>query len=121
MRRVIYSTKDHNITAAEDEFDIMMDDPDSFSDDIEDVADAVEDIQDVIEDDDTPVDTIIDTENNIKDHYIAECEHCHGIFISAVMESDSPIASISGECPLCHEETEQDLKWIIKSTSDSDV
>ena len=56
----------------------------------------------------------IDTDNNISDHYIAECDHCHGVFISSVMLSDERIESISGVCPLCEHESDQLLKWVIK-------
>lgn len=120
MRKRIYSTNRKKVTAAEEEFDGFEDfeeveDPETFSDDIQDVADAVEDLQDVVEDEDDPVDTILETDNNIEDHYIAECDHCHEIFISAVVESDNPVESIFGECPLCHEESDQHLKWIIKT------
>ena len=56
----------------------------------------------------------IDTDNNIVNHYIAECDACHGIFISAVVESDQVIDHISGMCPLCQKDSDQKLKWIIK-------
>lgn len=56
----------------------------------------------------------IDVDNNIENHLIAECENCHGIFISAMLASDQIIESINGVCPLCNKNTEQSLKWIIK-------
>lgn len=56
----------------------------------------------------------IDVDNNITNHLIAECQNCHGIFISAMLASDQIIESISGVCPLCSKETEQFLKWIVK-------
>ena len=62
-------------------------------------------------------DVDIEVDNNISNHYIAECERCHGVFISAVVESDQEISKISGICPLCDHETEQYLKWIIKDTN----
>ena len=58
--------------------------------------------------------TTIDIDNNIVNHLIAECENCHGIFISAMLASDQTIESINGVCPLCSKDTEQSLKWIIK-------
>lgn len=79
---------------------------DSMADNIEDIQDQVEDVQ---EDD-----VSIELDNNISDHYIAECDKCKGIFISAVIESDQVVDSITGVCPLCEEETEQHLNWVIK-------
>ena len=56
----------------------------------------------------------IDIDNNIVNHLIAECQNCHGIFISAMIASDQPVESINGVCPLCNKDTEQFLKWIVK-------
>ena len=56
----------------------------------------------------------IDVDNNITNHLVAECQNCHGIFISAMLASDQLIESINGVCPLCNRDTEQFLKWIIK-------
>lgn len=56
----------------------------------------------------------IDVDNNIVNHLIAECQNCHGIFISAMIASDQAVESINGVCPLCNKETEQFLNWIIK-------
>lgn len=56
----------------------------------------------------------IDIDNNITNHLIAECQNCHGIFISAMLASDQIIESINGVCPLCNKNTEQFLKWIVK-------
>lgn len=56
----------------------------------------------------------IDVENNITNHLIAECQNCHGIFISAMLASDQLIESINGVCPLCNKDTEQFLRWIVK-------
>lgn len=118
MRKRIASFKP--VMAAEDEvmdpFD--MQDPDSLNDTMEDVSDTLDDIQDAIDDeDDGPHDTVFDVKNNIENHYIAECQRCHDIFISAVVESDSPVTSIEGECPCCHYETKQELKWIVRDLS----
>ncbi len=80
---------------------------------IDDLADDVEDIRDTI--DEVQEDNInIELDNNITNHYIAECNDCHGIFISALAESDQEVESISGTCPLCDKETEQYLKWVIR-------
>lgn len=100
-----------------DEYDSNIDDIDAgFNDRIDDVADAVEDIQDTIEQDkEDPIN--IEIENNISDHYIAECEKCQGVFISATIESDQKISKVTGECPLCGEESDQYLKWVIKPVS----
>lgn len=56
----------------------------------------------------------IEMDNNIANHLIAECQNCHGIFISAMIASDQPVESINGVCPLCNKDTEQFLKWIVK-------
>lgn len=56
----------------------------------------------------------IDVDNNIVNHLIAECQNCHGVFISAMIASDQDVESINGVCPLCNKETEQFLNWIIK-------
>lgn len=101
--------------AGEDDFeDDFDDDADGIMDAIDDVADNVEDIQDTI--DDVEEDEVnIAINNNIADHFIAECDRCNGIFISAVVDSDQEVESVYGTCPLCGKETEQYLKWIIKS------
>lgn len=109
------------IMAADDDYmtldDIQVDegDPDSgLSDDLDDMADQVEDMQDEVDElDEDEVD--IERDNNIDGHYIAECDVCHGVFISAVMESDQEVEFVSGLCPLCQKESDQYLKWVIKS------
>lgn len=75
-----------------------------------DIVDDVDNIDDIEEDN---VD--IETDNNIANHYIAECDNCHGVFISAVPESDQQVEKISGICPLCDKDSDQYLKWIIRS------
>lgn len=105
------------VAAGEDEFDDFdmnsEDDADGLMDAVDDVADAVEDVQDTMEDvpEDDPA---IEMNNNISNHYIAECDKCYGVFISAVIESDQQIDHVSGICPLCNKESDQYLKWIIK-------
>lgn len=115
--------RSQRITAAEeDEFetdDLMYDEDEGLGDTLDDIADNVEDIQDSM--DDVREDDIdIEVNNNIEGHYIAECNNCHGVFISAVVESDQEIDHVSGICPLCEKESEQYLKWIIKSVEDVD-
>lgn len=56
----------------------------------------------------------IEIDNNIFQHLIAECQNCHGIFISAMIASDQDVESINGVCPLCSKETEQFFIGIIK-------
>lgn len=117
--------KRRNIFAADieddEEFDEptpgeFVDDSDGFEDTLDDVADTVDDMQDQLDDIDTD-DVDIEMDNNISNHYIAECDRCHGLFISAVIESDQEIDKISGTCPLCDKETEQQLKWIIRDVN----
>lgn len=96
-----------------DEFD-EFGDPADIADSVDDLADSVDELQDRI--DETDLDEVnIDMDNNIDGHYIAECERCHGVFISAVVESDQVVDSIGGICPLCEKETTQYLKWVIKA------
>ena len=112
------------VYAADGDFDLDMNDADNadnaFADQVDDMADNIEDIQDSI--DDVKEDDIdIDIENNITGHYIAECEKCKGIFISATVKSDQSVSSVSGVCPLCQEESEQYLKWyIVPNDEDED-
>ena len=86
---------------------------DTVDDSLEDIADTVDDMQDQLDDVEED-DTSIETENNIKDHYIAECDRCHGIFISAVLKTEEEMESVKGTCPLCGKESEQFLKWFIQ-------
>ena len=105
MKKVIYSTR--KITAAdEDEF---LDD--SFEEPVDDTS--FEDENDMSSDDIHEDDPTIKIDNNISGHYIAECERCRGVFISAVTESDQEVESISGICPLCDHETTQWLNWVV--------
>ena len=105
------------VAADEDErfsdFD-MVDDADDFDDTLDDMADDIEDMQDTL-DEVQEDDPNIDVDNNIEDHYIAECDRCHGIFISAMVESDQVVEKITGVCPLCDKETDQYLKWVVKA------
>lgn len=119
------SVTSSSITAADDDFESddfsdetdPTDSTDSLSDNIDDIADTVEDIQDTI-DDVQEDDVNIQVENNISDHYIAECERCHGIFISSVIRTEQPLEKISGTCPLCDRQTDQYLKWVVKDVKD---
>lgn len=118
MKKRFVVKASHYIKAAED--DEFMDDMngEGISDAVDDVADTVEDIQDTIED--VREDDIdIEKNNNITNHYIAECERCQGIFISAVLFADQVIDHVSGICPLCNQETDQYLKWVIKDASEA--
>lgn len=112
------------VKAAEEDFDDMdmedfADDDDSVMDAIDDVASNVEDLQDTL--DDIQEDEVeIAINNNIADHFIAECDRCNGVFISAVVDSDQTIDHVTGICPLCGRETDQYLKWVIRSTAEED-
>lgn len=98
------------IVAADEDF---MNDPYDFSEAVDDLAENVEEVQDTIDDMDED-DPAIDVNNNIEDHLIAECERCHGIFISAILQSDMEIDHVTGTCPLCGRESNQYLKWVVK-------
>lgn len=112
--------KNQRITAA-DEDNMMdaefepdfVDDGSTVDDTIDDIADDIEEIQDKFDDIDED-DIDIEIDNNIAGHYIAECDRCQGIFISSVIETEQFIEKVTGECPLCGKESEQNLKWVIK-------
>lgn len=115
-QNVVGSTKKskrRRVYAADGDFDLGMNDADNaFADQVDDMADSIEDMQESIEDVKED-DVDIDIDNNITGHYIAECDKCKGIFISATVKSDQAVSSVSGVCPLCQEESEQYLKWYI--------
>lgn len=111
------------VAADEDEFnaemdmpedDYLLEDDDAITDQLDDIADTVDDMQDTIDEIEED-DVDIELDNNIDGHYIAECDKCHGVFISAISESEQYIEKITGVCPLCDEETDQYLKWVVKS------
>ena len=108
-----------NIFAADEDEDMFSPDMDDIADDedfndtLDDVADTVSDIQDIVEEVEED-DVNIDVDNNIANHYIAECDTCHGVFISAMIKSDQEVEKISGVCPLCEKQTDQYLKWLIQ-------
>lgn len=83
-----------------------------FADTIDDLADSVEDMQDTIEEIDED-DVDIEIDDDIANHYIAKCDSCHYLFISAMVETDQDVKSVTGICPNCQKETEQLLKWVI--------
>lgn len=118
MRRRVACAKPVNAaTDASDRFD-YLEDASNVSDAVDKASDAVEDMEEAVSNlSDTPEDTILNIENNIENHYIAECKRCHEVFISAVVESESDVDAVNGECPCCHEETEQELKWIVRNKS----
>ena len=112
VKRPSYSTKKY-VRAADFGYE-----DDDISDAVDDLADSAEDLQDSVDDIEED-DENIEVNNNITDHYIAECDRCHGIFISAVVVSDQEVESVSGVCPLCGKESEQILKWVIKDAADA--
>lgn len=99
----------------EDELDDnLLEEDDGLEDSVDDLADQIEDLQDVfdgIEEDDPN----IEIDNNIEGRYIAECDRCKGIFISAIPESDVYMDHIHGTCPLCEHETDQYLNWVVRN------
>lgn len=108
----IYAADDDEFTSSDYNPDETYD---NVSDSLDDLSDSVDDMQESVDDavvDEDPVD--IEMDNNIANHYIAECESCHGVFISAMEETDQEIEKITGTCPLCDKPTDQYLKWIIK-------
>jgi len=122
-RKVPITAADDDIWGDSDTGDVELTDEEVLEDD-EDAADAIDDLSDDVEDiqdqldDITEDDPTIEIDNNIADHYIAECDRCHGIFISAVIKSDQDVKKISGICPLCEHESDQILKWIVTEVQD---
>lgn len=112
-------TASTRIVGAEGDFeedvldDELLDDDDGLEDSVDDLADQVEDLQDAFDgiDEDDPN---IEIDNNIEGKYIAECDRCKGIFISAIPESDVYMDHIHGTCPLCEHETDQYLNWVVR-------
>jgi len=106
-------TEKKNVFAADN---VFGDEADFSGPDLENDTDTVE--EEVVEEDmgeDGQQDgSTIDIDNNIFDHLIAECQNCHGIFISAMIASDQAVESVNGVCPLCSKETEQFFIGIIK-------
>lgn len=97
----------------EEESQEVAEDADEAEDSIEDMSDTLDELNDALSEiDEDKVD--IEMDNNIDDHYIAECDKCHNVFITSVVLSDQEIEKISGICPICDEESDQYLKWIIK-------
>lgn len=107
------SKKLKNVFAAEN---VFGDETDFEGPNLENDVDGVE--EEVIDEDmgeDGQQDgSTIEVDNNIFNHLIAECQNCHGIFISAMIASDQAVESINGVCPLCSKETEQFFIGIIK-------
>ncbi len=118
-KRVYAAEEDEFIDDAEleegDDDEVYVDDYDG----IDDIADKIDDIADDVNEVKSD-EVAISVENNIQDHFIAECERCGGIFISSVVTSGNNPESVRGVCPLCNEETEQFLKWVIKSVDEVD-
>ena len=109
----ILSAAETPIMAADEEDNddaFSFDDPEEPVEEDEEVTE-LEEVEEM-EDPEEPVD--IENDNNIENHYIAECNRCHGVFISALKESDQKVEFISGVCPLCEKESDQYIKWIIK-------
>ena len=95
----------------------LNDQLDDIQDSVEDIQDSVDDIKDAIDEvDEDSIDIALN--NNIAGHYIAECDQCQGVFISAVLESDQQIDHVSGICPICGKESDQYLKWVIKDVEE---
>lgn len=110
-------SKKRRIFAADDDQyfdDDLLEEDEGLGTTLDNIEDNIEDIQDQV-DDVQEDDVNIEMDNNIDGHYIAECDRCHGVFISAVIESDQEVEKISGVCPLCEKESDQYLKWVIKS------
>ena len=111
-RRIVAADEADDFGGFDDGFDDELDE--GMQDTLDDMADNIEDMQDDIEDIQED-DVDIDTDNNIDGHYIAECDRCHGIFISAMIQSDQEVDKITGICPLCDKESDQYLKWIVQA------
>lgn len=106
---------DADAESFEDSFDNISDDPGAGAEDTADDEYAADELADPeAEMEDPQEDAHIQPDNNISGHYIAECDRCHNVFISALVESDQTVQSLQGVCPLCEKESEQYIKWVIK-------
>ena len=119
---ILSAIRGTTITAADENEDAMGFDDPSFEDDFGaefgDDEDLIVDENLEVEDEeyeDPESDPAIETDNNIAGHYIVECDRCHGVFISALMESEQPVEYLTGICPLCEKESDQYVKWVVKS------
>lgn len=108
-RKRIYAASEDDFNSFDDE---SFDDDSQLNDHLDQMSDQLDDMTDQLEEI-TEDDPNIMQENNIAGHYIAECENCSGIFISAITENEEKIESIHGICPICDKESDQYLKWII--------
>lgn len=109
-------TQKRRIAAADGEDDPDADSEeynDEVDDTLTDLADTVDDMEELFDDVEED-DVAIDVDNNIADHYIAECDRCSGVFVSAMLETDPHPVKISGVCPLCEKESDQYLHWLVK-------
>lgn len=112
--RIVAADEDFMDLDAEMDADVdrIAEDDEAFDDTLDDIADSVEDMQDTL--DEVQEDEVdIEVDNNVEGHLIAECDKCHGIFISAMIESEQEVEKISGICPLCDKESDQYFKWVI--------
>ena len=116
QNRIVAADEDFMDLDAEMDADVdrIAEDDEAFDDTLDDIADSVEDMQDTL-DEVQEDDVDIEIDNNIDGHLIAECDKCHGIFISAMIESDQDVEKISGICPLCERESDQYIKWVVKA------
>lgn len=100
----------------EEEEDIEEEDiPELNTDEVEDILD---DEQEDFEDDIAQDSPAIETENNLANHFIAECDVCKGIYISPVVNSSTNPTSVEGTCPICGKDTTQTFRWIISDFED---
>lgn len=123
--KTVTNRKDRIVAADEDFQDMDMgiirdddfgpaDEDDTFDDNLDDMAETIDDMQDQL-DEIQEDDVDIEIDNNIEGHLIAECDKCHGIFISAMIDSDQEVDKITGICPLCNKESDQYFKWVINA------
>lgn len=105
--------KSKRIYASEFQDSEFLDNDNNIDDAIDDMSDTLDDMSDTL-DDIKEEDPNIGQENNISGHYIAECENCTGIFISALTQTEQQVECIHGVCPICDKEGDQYLKWIIE-------
>lgn len=93
--------------------DPMLDGEEDPEDTIDDLTDTLDDLNEALDDFEED-DVDIEMDNNIADHLIAECDKCHNIFITSVIQSDQQVDKIAGICPICDEESDQFIKWVVK-------
>jgi len=114
-----FNQEERIVAADEDDEGFDYDDEGDYVDEklvedtVDDLEESVEEFTDLMTDFEED-DIDIEIEANISNRYIAQCDGCQDVFISALEETDQIVDKISGVCPMCEKSTDQYLKWIVR-------